>query len=85
MVSTGLTFEVRVGKKRTIVIPKAIAESLGIVEGSRVILKVEEDRLVIEPIPDAIWLALHGKKVAKISWRDIAKTSVEEQEKYVGV
>lgn len=78
-----LTIEVKVGKKRTIVIPKAIAESLGIVEGGKVILKVEENKLIIEPIPDAVWLALHGKKVAKISWRDVEKASVKEQEKYV--
>ena len=77
----GLAVEVKVGRKRTIVIPKAIAESLGIVEGGKVILRVEKDKLVIEPIPNAIWLALHGEKIAKISWREVEEASIREQEK----
>jgi len=81
----GLTVEVKVGRKRTIVIPKAIAESLGIVEGGKVVLKVEKDKLIIEPIPDAIWLALRGEKIAEISWKEIEEISIAEQEKYVGV
>ena len=34
--------EIRVGKKRTIVIPKNIAEALGIDEGSKPVLEVKE-------------------------------------------
>ncbi len=34
--------EIRVGKKRTIAIPKNIAEALGIDEGSKPVLEVKE-------------------------------------------
>jgi len=48
-------------------------------------LRVEKDKLIIEPIPDAIWLALRGEKIAEISWKEVERISVIEQEKYIGV
>jgi len=80
----GLTFVVKVGKKRVITIPKAIADELGIYEGCRVKMFIEGNKLVIEPIRDAIWLSIHGEKLAKITLRELESTSIEEQEKYVG-
>ena len=45
----GLTFEVKVHRGRRITIPKAVADLLGIGEGSRLRLHVEGDRVVLEP------------------------------------
>ncbi len=78
----GLVTEIRVGKKRTIVIPKSVAEALGIDEGSRLRLEVRGDSIILKPIPDAIQLSLHGEKIAKISLKDLEATSIEEQKKY---
>ena len=54
--------ETKIGKKRVIVIPKVIAEAVKINEGQRVRIMVVGDKIVIEPIRDAIWLALRGKR-----------------------
>jgi antitoxin MazE len=79
----GLTMEIRVGKKRTIVIPKAVAEALGIDEGSRLLLELKDDHIVLKPLPDAITLSIKGEKIAKVSLEDLEATSLEEQEKYL--
>ncbi len=39
------------------------------------------DKIVIEPIRDAVWLALHGKKIGKLSHEEVEKESLVEQEK----
>ena len=75
--------EVRIGKRRTLVIPKNIAEKLGIKEGDKKITVVG-DKLVLQPIRDAVWLSLYGKKVAKVTLEDLEATSIEEQATYVG-
>ncbi len=75
---------VRIGKRRTLVIPKKIAENLGIEEGMRVNLRVEGDKMIIEPIRDAIWLALHGKKVAKVTLKELEEESFERQKELAG-
>jgi antitoxin MazE len=80
----GLTVEVRVGRKRTIVIPKAVAEALGIEEGSRVILEVEGDHAILRPVPDAVTLSLKGRKIARVTLEELEATSLEEQEKRMG-
>ena len=56
----GPTFEVKVHRGRRITIPKAVADLLGIEEGSRLRLHVEGDRVVLEPVRDALWFAIHG-------------------------
>ena len=78
-----LEVKVRVGKKRVLVIPKNIAEEVGIREGSIVKLSVQGKNVVIEPEHDAIWLSLRGEKVAKISLKDLEETSLEEQSKHI--
>ncbi|RLE52993.1 MAG: hypothetical protein DRJ33_02225 [Candidatus Methanomethylicota archaeon] len=78
-----LEVKVRVGKKRVLVIPKNIAEEVGIREGSIVKLSVQGKNVVIEPEYDAIWLSLRGEKVAKISLKDLEETSLEEQSKHI--
>ncbi|PCN50909.1 AbrB family transcriptional regulator [Candidatus Geothermarchaeota archaeon ex4572_27] len=78
------TIEIRVGKKRTIVIPKRVAEALGIREGSRLRLEVKGDHMVLRPVPDAIWLSLYGEKIARISLEELEAESTDEQRKYIG-
>ena len=75
--------EIRVGKGRTIVIPKAIAEALKIGEGSRLRVEVKDDSIILKVVPDAIWLSVHSKKLAKITLKELEAESVEVQEKYV--
>ena len=80
----GGTVEIRVGKRRTITIPKNIADALGITEGSKLKLEVSGDHIILKPVPDAIHLSIHGEKIAKISLRELEADSIAEQEKYAG-
>jgi AbrB family looped-hinge helix DNA binding protein len=80
----GLTMEIHVGKKRTIVIPKAIAEALNIDEGSRILLELKNEYVIIKPLPDAITLSLKGEKIARITLEELEVVSVEEQKKHIG-
>jgi AbrB family looped-hinge helix DNA binding protein len=74
---------VRVSKKNTIYIPKDIAKSIGISEGTYLMLTVKNNKLVITPIPDPFWLALKGPKFAETTAGEIERISEEEQEAYV--
>ncbi|RLE70377.1 MAG: AbrB family transcriptional regulator [Thermoprotei archaeon] len=75
--------EIRVGKRRTIVIPKAIAEALNIEEGSKLRLEVKGDSIILKVIPDAIWLSVHGEKFAKITLKELEGESIEKQKEYI--
>jgi len=75
--------EIRVGKRRTIVIPKAVAEALNIEEGSKLRLEVKGDSIILKVIPDAIWLSVHGEKFAKITLKELEGESVEKQKEYI--
>ena len=77
----GLTFEVKVHRGRRITIPKAVTDLLGIGEGSRLRLHVEGDRVVLEPVRDALWFAMYGPKVAYISFKELEGESESEQGK----
>ena len=79
-----LTVETRVGRKRVIVIPKAVAEAVGLVEGQRVRIRAEGDRIVIEPVRDPVWLALHGRKLGYIGVEELEEESLLEQERLAG-
>ena len=46
-----LSEESIIGRKYTLVIPKAIREELALKQGQRVLIRVEGDRIVIEPLP----------------------------------
>ena len=74
-------FKIRVGKRRTVVIPKPVAERLGVDEGSILLVEVGDNYIVLRPYMDAIDLALKGEKVAKATLKDVEGASVEEQEK----
>ena len=78
-----MTTEIRVGKRRTIVIPKAIADALNIEEGARLRVEVKGDCIILKVVPDAIWLSVHGEKFAKVTLKELEEESVEEQERYV--
>ena len=78
----GMTMNIRVGRKRTIVIPKAVAEALGIDEGSELVLELREGYIVLRPVLDAITLSIKGEKVARVSIEGLEATSLEEQRKY---
>jgi AbrB family looped-hinge helix DNA binding protein len=69
-------FEVKVSRKRLVAIPKAVAEKLGIVEGMKLKLYVEEDRIVLEPVRDALWFAVHGPKVGYIGFEELEEESL---------
>jgi len=75
----GPTFEVKVHRGRRITIPKAVADLLGIEEGSRLRLHVEGDRVVLEPVRDALWFAVHGPKVAYVGFEELEEESESEQ------
>jgi len=72
--------ETKIGKKRVIVIPKVIADAVKVHEGQKVRIMAVEDKIVIEPIRDAIWLALYGRKIGKILPEEIEGESLHEQE-----
>jgi len=73
--------ETKVGKKRVIVIPKVIAEAVKISEGQRVRIMAVGGRIVIEPVRDAVWLALYGRKIGRIMPEEVEEESLREQEK----
>ena len=78
-----LTAKARIGKKRVLVIPKAIAEKLSLDEGSAVRITASGDKIIIEPLRDAVWLSLHGEKVARITLKELEEESFEQQRKYL--
>ena len=43
--------ETVIGRKYTLVIPKAIREELNLKQGQRVLIHVENKRIIIEPLP----------------------------------
>ena len=59
-----MVVETRVGKKRVIVIPKSVAD---------------EVKIVIEPVRDAVWLALYGKRIGRIAPEEVEVESLREQ------
>ncbi len=77
----GVSFEAKVSRKRLISIPKAAAEAVGISEGMRVRITVDDGKLIIEPVRDAIWYALHGPKIGYIGFEELEEESMREQER----
>ncbi|RLE97637.1 MAG: AbrB/MazE/SpoVT family DNA-binding domain-containing protein [Thermoprotei archaeon] len=71
--------KVRISKKFTLYIPKTIAEAAGIKEGDYVKIKVEDSKIILEPIPDPFELALKGPKFAKTTFEEFEKESEEMQ------
>ena len=80
----GPVHEVKVHRGRRVTIPRAVADLLGIGECSRLRLHVEGNRIVLEPIRDALWFAIHGPKVAYISFEELEEESEREQGRLAG-
>jgi len=76
-----ISVETKIGRKRVIVIHKRVADAVGLREGQRVRIIAQGDRVVIEPIRDAIWLALHGRKIGRIMPEEVEEESLREQER----
>ncbi len=72
-------YRVRISKKYTIYIPREISRRLNLREGDYVRLRVERNKLIIEPIVNPFDLALSNKKYAKITFEEFEKTSEEIQ------
>ena len=74
----------RIGKKGTIYIPKSILRDMNIKEGDPVIVRIENNKLVLEIIPDPLTLALKVKKWAKTTVAEFERESEKMQEELYG-
>jgi antitoxin component of MazEF toxin-antitoxin module len=74
-----LADEGKVAKKFALYPPKHLMERLGLKEGQKVRYEVEDEKLVVELLPDPIDLALNSKKWARTSARALEKLSEKEQ------
>ena len=83
MEATDIVIKTKIGKKRVLVIPKKIADITGIHEGTKVKISVKDKKIIIEPVIDAVWLAIHGEKIAKITQEELEEESIEQQKKYL--
>jgi len=68
---------IRVGKKGEIYLPRSFVRKLGMREGDRAILRVEEG-VVLEFIPDPLSLALSIKPWAEMTVEKFERDSKEE-------
>jgi bifunctional DNA-binding transcriptional regulator/antitoxin component of YhaV-PrlF toxin-antitoxin module len=74
----------KVAKKLALYPPKRVMRELGLKEGQRVRYKAEEGRLVVEPLPDPIELALSARKWSKTSVKEFEGQSEKEQAELYG-
>ncbi len=68
---------VKVGRRYTIVIPKEIRSKLKIKENSKVLVRVVEGKIVIEPLPDNPFEVL-GKVIGKPYNEDVDEKKAEK-------
>jgi len=78
-----LVFEITIGKKYTIYLPRLVVKALKIREGDKALLRVSGRSIIIEPLADPIELAISGSKFAEVKPEDVEAISVEEQRKYL--
>ncbi len=71
--------EGKVAKKFALYPPKGLINKLGLKEGQRVRYEIEDGKLVVEPLPDPIDVALHSKKWMKTSIKELESESEKEQ------
>jgi len=76
--------KVRISKKNTLYIPKAMAEAIGIKGGDLAKLRVEGSRLILEAALDPFKLALKGTKFAKTTFEEFERESEEMQNDLFG-
>jgi len=78
-----LEVKARVGKNYVVIIPKRIADKVGLKEEMAVKISVREDEIIIKPVVDVIELSMKRKKIAKISLEELEVNSTELQKKYI--
>lgn len=76
--------KVRISKKSTLYIPKAIARAAGIKEGDIVRMWVEDSKIILEPISNPFDIALNGPKYAKTTFEEFERESEEMQDEFLG-
>ncbi len=74
----------KVGKKGAIYIPKHVCEQLGVGEDDRVLMRVEDGKLILEFIPDPLSLAIKVKKWARTTVDEFEEESEREQSEIYG-
>ena len=77
-------FKIRISKKFTIYIPKAIVEAAGVKEGDYLKISVNDSKIILEPIPDPFDIALKGPKFGKTTFEEFEKSSEEMQDELFG-
>ncbi|MHA1610325.1 MAG: AbrB/MazE/SpoVT family DNA-binding domain-containing protein [Candidatus Njordarchaeales archaeon] len=77
-------FILKVGKKGAIYLPRKLIKKLGISEGDKVLVRVKENKVILEFIPDPISLALKTKKWASTTVKEFEKESERMQEELYG-
>ena len=65
-----------VGKKGELFPPKGIRELIGLKSGGKVIYRVEQSKLIVEPVPDLV-TALKLPKFAKTTVKEFEKERKE--------
>jgi len=69
----------RVGKRYTLYPPKELLEAIGVKEGDLVVYRVENGKLIVEPLTNPFEYALKVKKWAKTSLEEIEEFSSKLQ------
>ena len=75
-------FVTRVGRRGAIYIPRDVMRVLDINEGDRVLMRVEDDRLILEFIPDPLSLALRIRRWGKTTVEEFERESEEMQNEF---
>jgi len=76
--------KVRVSKKFTIYLPRAVVKATGVRGGEVLRVRVEGSRIILEPILDPFDFALNGPKFAKVTFEEFEKESEELQNEIFG-
>jgi len=76
--------KVRVSKKFTIYLPRAVVKATGVREGEVLRVRVEGSRIILEPILDPFDFALNGPKFTKVTFEEFEKESEELQNEIFG-
>jgi len=74
----------KVAKKRALYPPKSIMDKLNLNEGQLVKYRIEDKRLVVEPVRDPLELAIKSKKWGKTTVKEFEEESEKEQRELYG-